>query len=123
LVDALRNAGARVEMFHDHFTKPVPPDHVWLADIGRRGWCVLGRDKAQRYDKLEKEAIRSAGVARFCLVGKRLGKTALADAYRRALPRMRKFVAKYRPPYFAKVYRDGAVKMVANWGGPHAARP
>jgi hypothetical protein len=52
-----------------------------------------------------------------------LGRSRSPMAYVRALPRMRKVIAKYQPPYFAKVYRNGIVKVVANWGGPHAARP
>ena len=41
--DALRAAGARVELHRDHFG-PATPDEEWLASTGRNGWVVVTKD-------------------------------------------------------------------------------
>ena len=58
---ALRAAGAHVERLTDHFAKGTP-DEVWLERAGRESWIVLTRDKRIRYRKLERIALKMAGV-------------------------------------------------------------
>lgn len=53
-----------------------------------------------------------AGVALFALASGNLRGEEMAQAFVRALPRMRQFLAKYHPPFIARVTRSGAVSMV-----------
>jgi PIN like domain len=57
--DALRGAGARVELHDDHFSQDAQ-DQVWLAEAGKRGWVVLTKDKHLRYRAVETNALISA---------------------------------------------------------------
>jgi len=43
VAEALRNAGARIEIHDDHFG-PETTDEDWLREAGRRGWIVLTKD-------------------------------------------------------------------------------
>lgn len=44
-------------------------DEVWLADVGRRGWAVLGRDTKIFERPLETEAYRRARIHMFLFPG------------------------------------------------------
>jgi hypothetical protein len=56
--NALRDAGALVELHDDHFSQDAK-DQVWLAEVGKRGWVVLTKDKRLRYRALETNALMS----------------------------------------------------------------
>ena len=48
---ALRSSGARVEEHDRHF--PIDaPDHLWLPEVGRRGWAVLTLDARMQSRRL-----------------------------------------------------------------------
>ena len=62
----MRNAGANVEHPNGKISFGTS-DEVWLDECGKRGWIVLTRDKHIRHRKLEREALKSAGVCSFAL--------------------------------------------------------
>ena len=64
--DALRAAGARVEIHESHFADEAE-DVDWLSEVGRRGWIVLTKDDRIRYRTHEVAAIERAGVRAFVL--------------------------------------------------------
>ena len=109
-VEGLRNAGAQVEICTEHFPRGTK-DHIWLPEVGRRGWAVLSRNKRIRWTPIERQAVVHSKVSKFTLVGTRLTGAEIAKAFVKALPRMKRLLAKYDPPFFAKVYRDGRVVM------------
>lgn len=45
------------------------PDEVWLAEVGRRGWAVIGRDTKIFERPLEAEAYRIARIHMFLFPG------------------------------------------------------
>lgn len=111
VADALRAAGARVEVHDDHFPQDAP-DEVWLPVVGQREWAVLTKDDRIRYRQAETTAAASAGVALFIFVGKGMRGTAIADALVTALPAMTEMLATQRRPFVAKVSRAGAVTLL-----------
>ena len=56
VADALRNAGAKVEVHEDHFL-PDAPDTEWLPEVSQRGWLILTKDDAIGRNILEQVAI------------------------------------------------------------------
>lgn len=82
--DALRAAGARVEVHDDYFAQDAL-DEVWLPAVGQKGWAVLTSDDRIRYRQAERSAAMAARVALFIFTGKRMRAAAIADALVRAL--------------------------------------
>jgi hypothetical protein len=111
VANALRLASAVVEIHNDHFP-PGADDEEWLPEVGRRGWIVLTKDDRIRYRTPERIALMKARVALFALASGNLRGEEMAQAFVKALPRMHRFLAKYHPPFIARVTRSGAVSMV-----------
>lgn len=110
--DALRAAGAQVEVHDDHFAQNAP-DEVWLPAVGQNGWAVLTSDDRIRYRQAERSAATTAGVALFIFTGKRMRGAAIADALVRALPKMMRLLETERRPFIAKVNRSGTVTLLS----------
>lgn len=109
--NALRAAGAAVEVHDDHF-KQDAPDEEWLLEVGRRGWAVVTSDDRIRYRVAEREAATSAGVALFIFTGRRMRGPAVAEALVRALPAMMASLTNQPRPFVAKVSRSSAVTLL-----------
>ncbi len=110
---ALTQAGARVEYLVNHFPRGTPDD-VWLPPVGRFGWIVLSRDKDIRYRQNEIEAVTTAGVRMFVLVGKNMTGLVMGAAFARALPAMRRLVQERTGAFIAHVRRDGRVTVMTS---------
>lgn len=109
VADALRAAGARVEVHDDQFDQDCP-DQDWLAEVGRRRWVVLTKDERIAYRRLESLAVAESRVRMFVLVAGDLVGEQMAAAFVTALKSMERFTRAHDPPFIAKVYRDGTVK-------------
>jgi hypothetical protein len=66
---ALRQAGEEVRVHDDYFQQDAK-DEVWLADVGKRGWIVLTKDKNIRYRPVELQALLLAKVRAFVLTAR-----------------------------------------------------
>jgi predicted nuclease of predicted toxin-antitoxin system len=110
--DALRDAGARVELHDDHFPQDAQ-DQVWLAEAGKRAWIVLTKDKHLRYRAVETNALMSAEVRAFVLTARGdLSGAEIGEIFVKALPAMRKLCAMDSRPFVAHVSRDGSVSIM-----------
>jgi predicted nuclease of predicted toxin-antitoxin system len=110
--DALRVAGAQVELHDNHFPQNAQ-DQVWLAEAGKRAWIVLTKDKHLRYRAIETNALMSAKVRAFVLTARGdLSGAEIGQIFVKALPTMRKLCATVSPPFVAHVSRDGSVSIV-----------
>lgn len=117
--DALRAAGATVEVYVDNFRRGIP-DETWLAEVGRRGWLVLTKDLQIRYRSVEIAALLGGRVGAFA---KNLSGAENAAILVRALRHMERFANGNPRPFIASVSRSGRVKLVARGrrGGPKNA--
>jgi len=115
LAEALRNAGAKVEIHNDHFVQGTP-DEDWLREAGARGWVVLTKDDRIRYHELERLALMSARVRSFVLTAKGLRATEYAALFVNALPAMRRLLNRYTGPFIAKVTRTAKVELMVAAG-------
>jgi predicted nuclease of predicted toxin-antitoxin system len=110
--NALRDAGARVELHDDHFSQDAQ-DQVWLAEAGKRGWVVLTKDKHLRYRAVETNALMSAKVRAFVLTARGdLSGVEIGEIFVKALPRMRTLCTTDSRPFVAHVSRDGSVSIM-----------
>ena len=87
-------------------------DPDWAKLIGGRGWVAVTRDKRIRYRVAEKQAIADGKLALFVLASRRnLSRVDIIDRVSAAAPRMAPFIRKNPPPFIAKIYRDGQIKI------------
>lgn len=101
--EILAAAGLTVERHRDHFA-PDCEDEVWLQAIGQRGWVALTHDRRIRYKPNERSAVMRHSVALLVVMG-HAPYPDLARDFVATLPRIRRFLARNRPPFIAKVYR------------------
>lgn len=88
--EALRQAGARVEVHDDHFAQDVP-DEEWLAFCGVRNWIVLTLDYRIRYRVSELDALKRNKTKAFLIArAGQMNREELSGLLVRSLP---KFVA------------------------------
>jgi hypothetical protein len=109
--DALRKAGAAVEVHDDHFPQDAD-DVTWLRAVGARGWAVLTKDERIRRRETERRALTGACVAAFLLTAGDVKGASAGRAFVAALQRMRRILAKYDRPLIATVTAMGAVKVL-----------
>jgi len=112
IANALRAAGARVEVHADHFT-PGERDEIWLAEVAGRGWIVLSKDLRIRYRGLALKAIERTLARVFVLKrSEDLTGPEMAEIFVQALPAIYRKARDPFPPFIAKVGKDGSV---AHW--------
>ncbi len=122
VAEALRHAGEIVHVHHDHFP-PGAKDVEWLAVAGRRGWIVLTKDERIRYRAIEQRALMQSLVGAFILTARGLTGPEMAEIYVRALPRIRRLVAKSPRPFIASVSRSGVVTLIMSGTDALGHRP
>jgi hypothetical protein len=59
VAEALRAAGARIEVHLDHFPGDKP-DAEWIPEVGGRGWVLITKDQEIRRNPLERGAYEAA---------------------------------------------------------------
>jgi len=64
ILDALLSNSVRYERHRDHFARGEQ-DEVWLQFVAERSWIVLTKDKRNRYNEIEREALRRHRVREF----------------------------------------------------------
>jgi predicted nuclease of predicted toxin-antitoxin system len=109
--NALRAAGIRCELLHDHFP-PGTTDAQWLEAVGRRGWVVITKDQRIRRRQTELQALLSANLAAFVLTSGNLTGAAMGAAFVRGYPRMRKMLRDYELPFLATIDAGGRVGLL-----------
>jgi hypothetical protein len=123
----LEAAGYRVARHGKHFADDIS-DPELIPAIGKHAdWIALTKDKRQRYNPDERDAVMICGVALFIHAG-RLSHPDLATSFVMAAPRIIRFRETHEPPFIATVYRPekktdfltvpGTVKMkltLAEW--------
>jgi predicted nuclease of predicted toxin-antitoxin system len=111
VADALRAAGAQVEVHDDHFA-PNAKDEEWIQEIGKRGWMVITKDKWIRYRTPERVALITGGVQAFVLTGGSMTAQQMGVIFVKALRKINRLSQKERGPFIARVGRDGSVSII-----------
>ena len=108
VADALKAAGAHVEV-HADFLSDDAPDDEWLQWAGRKGWLVLTKDKRIRYRKAEFAAVEQTEVRLFVLTAGQITAVEMGDIFVKALKKMERLAIKYNEPFIARVTKAGNV--------------
>jgi len=112
VAEALRKAGANVEVHDDHFSQDVA-DEKWLEAAGKNGWVVLTKDRRIRFRATERQALINAGVKAFVLTAGDIDGPSMAAVFVKALPVILRFAGKHPPPFIATVTRSSSVKLLS----------
>ena len=106
VADALRAAGANVEVHIDHFDQAAP-DVEWIPEVGRRKWVLITKDKNIRRNPLERAAYENAKLRGFVLTGADMGGKEMADLLVSCLPGMARRVGGRPGPLLFAISRAG----------------
>ena len=104
---ALRKAGEHVEVHDDHFDHATE-DTEWISKYGEKRWIALSRDAQIRTREIERRAVETAKICLFVLVSKNLTGKDMADAFVKALGRIKAAIKKHHPP-FHEMYHLGSL--------------
>ena len=111
VAEALRAAGATVEIHDAHFAQATT-DVTWLGEVGARGWVVVTKDSRIRRHPLELQALEAAGVAAFMLTATGVGGAEMARILVAALPRMLSLVHTRTRPFIATISGSGKIDVI-----------
>lgn len=106
VADALRTAGAHVEVHIDHFAQNTP-DTDWIPQVAQRGWVLITKDQNIRRNLLERAAYEEAKLRGFVVTGKDLNGPELAKLLVRCLPGMVRRAAGRPGPLLFAISRGG----------------
>lgn len=108
VAQALRDAGAVVEVHDDHFPQDAT-DVEWLTAAGKHNWVVLSKDKQIRRNPLERAAIASASVKAFFLTQQGISGPEMAAIFVQALPGMVSRAVSQPGPFIYTISRAGVL--------------
>jgi len=111
VVDTLRAAGQQVHAHDDLFAQNTP-DTEWLADVGRRRWVVLTKDKAIRSNHLELRALVEANVACVMLGRGNLTAEAMGKLFADNLRRIERSLRRFHLPLVATLSTGGGLRVL-----------
>lgn len=109
VAEALRQAGARVEVHADHFAKDGA-DEEWLAACGQRGWIAITLDYRIRYRASERDALMDNKVKAFLVArAGQLNGTALSQLLIDKLPKFVALASQTPAPFAFRVTPSGGI--------------
>jgi hypothetical protein len=110
--DALRQARISLRIHDDYFDQDAR-DHDILKVVGQHGWIFVTVDKRIRYSRAARVEIERSKVAVFIISTKGSIKGHdKAKIFIDALPSIKRFLKRHRPPFIAKIWRGGKVEKV-----------
>jgi hypothetical protein len=90
----------------------MPKMKIGCQLLEKKGWIVLTKDRRIRYRTLERLAVIKAKVAVFTPTAGDLQGAEMARIFIKAIPTMRRFIAKHKPPFIARIARDGSISRI-----------
>lgn len=103
---------------HRDFFKRGTADAEWLRYVSERSWVVLTKDKRNRYNEIERHALRRHRVREFYFGSGNFTGVEMAQALSRAIPEMMRICRSFDPPVVASITRSGQVTIVYDEHGP-----
>lgn len=101
VAEALRAAGAKVEVHLDHFPGNMP-DIDWIPEVAKRGWVLITKDKNIRRNPLERAAYEAVKLRGFVATGKDMNAKDLGELLVGCLPGMTRRVAGRTGPCYLR---------------------
>ena len=102
----MRDAGMVVESFAEHFSSQNTKDHVWLAEIAKRGWIGISKDEEIMASELYVRTTIENGAHLFICIGTHTHEE-LAENVIRARHKLAQWSHKHRHVGFiARLYKS-----------------
>jgi PIN like domain len=122
ILQALLTHEVQHHRHRDYFARGTP-DEVWLQYVAGRSWIVLTKDKRNRYNQLEREAMRRHKVREFYFASGNFSGLEMAKALSAAIPNMRSLIQEYDAPIVGSIARSGHITIVFDeQGSTHERR-
>ncbi len=122
ILDVLLANRVQHQRHKDHFARGTP-DEVWLQFVAERAWVVLTKDKRNRYNGIEREALRRHRVREFYFGSGNFTGSEMALALGLAIPQMRTLTRQHNPPLVGSIARSGHITVVYDeHGSTHERR-
>lgn len=87
------------------------PDRIWIADVARRGWIIVTRDRRLQDRHIEWMAFMRAKARVLWFKGDRASNVEITEGFLAALPAIDQMTAVLQPPYIIKVTAAGYVEQ------------
>ncbi|MDJ0763987.1 MAG: hypothetical protein QNJ97_13480 [Myxococcota bacterium] len=110
VANALRDAGATVNIHDDYFEKDAP-DEAWLLEVSNRGWIAITKDIAIGRSSIQRLEVAWSGARLFSFMSGGMTGLSMAKSLVSALTRIGRICASEAAPFIAKVYRSGDVSV------------
>lgn len=110
IADALREAGATVEIHDDHLPLNAP-DEDWIALVARNRWIAITKDKNIRYRAAEIAAIKEHGAMVIVVRAKNATGAELGKILSSSLARIQRFAEIHQSPFVAGIDRSGRIML------------
>lgn len=113
IVQALskHNPEIKVKVLDDYFESNVV-DEEWLRFVGQKGWIAITKDKRIRYRTPALEIIREEKVKLFIFTKGNLTGQQMGEILIKAIPKIKTFLAKYKPPFIVTMTKAGKLLKV-----------
>jgi hypothetical protein len=122
ILDALTTNNVQHRRHRDHFPRGTA-DEVWLQFVAERSWVVLTKDKRNRYNQIERDALRRHRVREFYFASGNFTGAEMAQALAACLAQMRALTREYNPPLVGSISRSGHITIVFDeFGSTHERR-
>ena len=122
ILEALQANGVQYRRHREHFGRGIA-DEAWLPYVGERGWIVLTKDKRNRYNEIERDAVRRHRVREFYFGSGNFNGAEMAQALLAALTQMKELSRTYSAPLVGSITRSGHVTIVYDeHGSTHERR-
>ena len=117
ILDVLVTNGIQHRRHRDHFERGAS-DEVWLKYVAERAWIVLTKDKRNRYNEIEREALRRHRVLEFYFGSGNFTGAEMAQALANAIGKMKELCRENDPPLVGSITRSGHITVVYDKQGP-----
>ncbi|MGH9517920.1 MAG: hypothetical protein ACRD3P_19810 [Terriglobales bacterium] len=111
IATALREANVSVKVHDDQFA-PNARDEEWLAEVGKRGWIVLTKDRRFHTRVLEITAIARAKAKVFKLTAANIQGVDMATIFLKSIRKISRVAIGNPGPFIATVSKSGRVMVV-----------
>jgi hypothetical protein len=98
---------------HDDHFRQTAADIEWMTFAANQGWPVLTKDKGngpQKRQLFQRDVFESKAATFVLMSGNLRGKD-MGIAFVKAHPQMLKVLEQCKPPFIAKVYRNGTARL------------
>jgi len=112
----IRALGCRVELHDDHFAADAE-DTEWLQEGGKRGWIFVTKDRNISRNQIEVVRLLESGSPAFVFTSGSVTSDELGNAFAKALPDIKRILAKFSWPFIATITLAGKVQILNTHSG------